>query len=220
MTLRRARRIKDMMLIIFACEAVVFTVSLFVRAGLFPMPPTVELPLGGLNQIAVDARERIYCSSDAYARIFIYNTQGEYQTSIYTTSVLGSNKFAIDRQGYVHTGLEQGDIHRIYNRSGEMIAREEHYAPVECEHYMISNETVETEASVDYAIGAWSWLYPTVVRVDQGRDREVVVSQPLYLWIVKMPVPVMPIGALSLFAAGYFANRIARRARYKYMNSE
>jgi hypothetical protein len=163
-----------------------------------------DMPLGSIDAIAVDKRGQVYTHSQVTDCIRVYTERGEY--------IRG---FSVPRGGF-----RIGDDHTIrmytaqnvisYTLDGVIIGKERYVRATHQTELQDrpSNEVMDTAGNT-YRIMPWSAVWPRVEMISVDGRREVVISQPFWLWSIQWPCPafIYFFCGACLFWIGYFTGR-------------
>lgn len=156
----------------------------------------IELPLSRLNDIAVDSKDNIYCSSEAYNRVQIYDKNGKFIRGWFLNSGGGSFQIDIDERDQIHVGTARGKRHYIYDLNGRLVKQVE--SPGYYKELLNKNVSYcKDKQGHTYDIQPLSNIYPRVVKIAGPREKTTFISTPIYKWLFMAPFP-----AWILFAVG------------------
>jgi hypothetical protein len=80
-----------------------------------------EFPLGGLRGIAVDSSGRVYLALDAYQRIQVYDSQGNFVEGRLITAASGTFNIWIDAHDYLHAVIARKHLHQVFDLKGQLL---------------------------------------------------------------------------------------------------
>ncbi len=148
---------------------------------------TLQLPIGDPGYLAVDEQGRIFCLSNAYKRIQIYDKNGCFTGGWFTyTGVL-----VLDRKEETICILQYDDNNIRYRLNGKILEEwkeEGGYLktfPASGKRKMWYYKTSDGNI---YTLQG-SLLRVKIVKTSPNGERMVVVKEPLYLSLIKFPSP-------------------------------
>ena len=180
------RRVGGFLMILgFAGWFGAFVLAGFGVTGL--VPSHIELPLGVIDNIAVDDAGRVYCAAGPYARVQVYSAEGKFIRGIHSRSRGGGITYIeIDPEGLLHVATARNRWHYVFDRQGRLLSR------VQDEKYYdrLSEDKADAydKAGDRYKVSP-SVFWPRVLRIDPSGNAQTVVSTPILLWFIMMPLP-------------------------------
>jgi len=165
-------------------------------------PGSWELPLSRLDVVGIDSRGRIYTYSRWTHRIQVYSGSGRFVRA--WSAILGT--FRITRQDTIR-GLSGAAVY-TYSLDGRLLDKEKYNRYVHHEEFDENAEILDPAGNT-YRILPWPAVWPRVEKVSRAGVREVVISQPLWMWLIQVPVPVFfyALFGVALFWTCHFAER-------------
>ena len=183
-----------------------FGLSMCVNGFTFPLfPSTVELPSSRIHAIALDSQGRIYTYSQYTYRLQVYSPQGEF---IRGFSSHGLSACRIDSQGHLR-GVG-GNWVFTYTLDGDLLRKERYDPDVHGEEFYARGDERITDASGNtYGVMPWPMIWPRVEKVSSSGNRVIVISQPLWMWLIQSPFPVFVyiFCGIGLYWTWYFVER-------------
>ena len=180
---------------------IIYGAILFFGAGIIENAPShIELPLGGLDSLAVDSEENVYCSSGAYNRIQVYDSKGKFLRGLHIQ--MKAPRLYIDSENNLHVWSSYKE-YRKYNPKGEHLIEEsdtEFSAPPGGKYRFV--ESVQDNQGNIYRIPWYSALLSRVLKTTPSGETRVLISQPFYLWFIKMPLPAFLFGLIGILYLG------------------
>ena len=143
-------------------------------------PSTLELPISRLDTIALDQQGRIYTHSRFTMRVQVYTPEGQF---IRGFSVRAS-VFRIGPQQIIRT--QSGNKMFTYTLAGELVGEE----PFDRANYRKEFEDRPDDKVTDsdgnvYRVMSWPSYNPRVEKLSPNGDREVIISQPLWMGFIQ-----------------------------------
>jgi len=151
------------------------------------LAPDIELPLSGIDAIAVDQRGNLYCTSRGYMRIQVYDKEGSFIEGLYIPMSVFS--FHVDPDDCLHVWSNYKQ-YRKYNPDRQLAVQEENSTfPIPLEYGTGRVQEAKDVAGNTFEVGRWSWIWPYVTKTTPDGETRVLISQPLYLWLMRWPQP-------------------------------
>jgi hypothetical protein len=158
------------------------------------IPSGVQLPLSELSGPALDHAGNIYCISEAYGRLQVYDSNGRFVRS-WTVGLWGhAGTVHLDDRDRVHVYVSLHPAHYIYDTRGRLLRTER----------LSDDDTRPDGPSGPNAASGYEYvvrrpsIWPQVVKVGaDGRESVVVRPNPL-LWIFAGPFPAGLFVALAI----------------------
>ncbi len=152
--------------------------SVFGVEFLVKLPGDIELPLGGFSSIGINRQGHIYCVSDNYRRVQIYDGSGNFIRACEIPS--SDSELYIDSQGniYVWSDNHKG-VYWKYDNNGVKVAEGEDAKPPVSPDYngKYIEEVIDSNGNT-YKIASFSWLFPRVIKQTPSGERTEIVHQP------------------------------------------
>jgi hypothetical protein len=166
----------------------------------------LELPLGSPNGLAVDRERNIYVGSLTYQRIQVYGPDGRFQRSYYMGANTGGGDFffRVNGRDELEVYGYRGKLFCVFTSAG----LQSKVALPGLPSFSRNFDGVVGSDGAKYALNDYAWAVPRVVRTTPSGVRAVVVTQPWYLFLMKMPFPCWALGIGSLI--GLLLMRLTR----------
>lgn len=168
----------------------------FVRVRLFSSK--TQFPLGDIGGIAVDGKGRIYLTVQRYNRIQVYSNKGDFLQGWFIGLGGGDFNIWLEDDNQIHTISERTSTHKIFDLNGQIvkstkIRSDQEYMAL---HQKAGGLKEQDAYGNSYSILSPKW-FPKVVKLTPEGEQFVLIQDPLYLWLVKMPQPLWLIIALG-----------------------
>ena len=176
------------------------------------VPSHIELPLGVIDDIAVDDAGRVYCVAGPYARVQVYGAEGKFIRGIHSSSRGGGVTYIeIDPEGLLNIAIARKRWHYVFDQQGRMLSR------VQDERYydLLSGDKgqVYDKAGDRYKVSP-SVFWPRVLRIDPSGNAQTVVSTPILLWFIMMPLPAWFFALIGMVLID-LPDRLAKGRRHR-----
>lgn len=149
-----------------------------------------EFPLGHLKGIAVDDEGRIFCGSQYYSRVQVYDRNGKFLTGWFVDSSGGAFKLKLDKEGKLHIATVRNGFHYVYNSDGKLLKKlaneKEYYEKISTEEQQYKFQDNKGDV---YKISEASWLYPQIAKTNSHGENETIIRTPFLKWLVMAPFP-------------------------------
>lgn len=156
------------------------------------IPPYVQLPLSEISGPALDREGRIYCLSESYSRLQVYDHSGDFLRGWFVDTVGHAASIRLESDDSVHVYTATGAMHFAYDTSGRLLRREKlNHGDTRYD----DPSGPSTRSGYEYVVRHPS-IWPQVVKVGTDGRESVVVRPTLLLWIFAGPLPAW------LFLAG------------------
>jgi hypothetical protein len=163
-----------------------------------------EVPLSGISGIAHDDVGRTYVGTEDYSRIQVYSPNGKFLYGIDVGESTGEGlfEFRAEKDGTLDVyGFRTQSVTRYTWVAGRLT------------HVQLSDSWTgfgkarlelrpDSSGNVD-RVGRWAWLWPRIVRRTPAGEEVTLISQSLLLWLVKVPLPTMPLVIIPLAVLWY-----------------
>jgi hypothetical protein len=154
------------------------------------IPRYVEFPLGYMGSFAVDSDGRIYCGTQSYSRVQIYDSGGRFVASYYVD--VGGGRFELDideADRLVVVGGRTQD-RSLYDHDMVLLSRTPDPGGRIFKNLKQRGVIRYTDRhGVSYFSRDFFLLYPHIVAIGQSGESHVVVRTPIYLWPLMSPLP-------------------------------
>ena len=174
------------------------------------VPSSFEMPLGHLDDIAVDEYGNIYCALQFYSRVQVYDRDGRFLRGWPVNPPGGAFQIRAKTSGQIEITTVREDL-SVFTPEGQLIEYKEdvpgYWGEFEREADDYRRNQDGSTLSVKGPI-----YNRHVVRVPPSGETKTVICTPWYLWLFAGPMPVfllMPIGMLLIFV-GSSANKLTR----------
>ncbi len=156
----------------------------------------LRVPIGESGGIAVDTQGRIFCLSNSYNRIMVFDENGQFQTGWSFTmdgNLNASIQLIIDDNGYLHVendyykrfgkGSRRHVIrYNVYNPDGEFIEYSSKFADLKLQDTRLASDS---NGNV-YAVRR-SPFYSAITKTSPSGETTVLVTDPLLLKLISFP---------------------------------
>lgn len=177
------------------------------------VPGSFEIPLGRLRGIAVDTQGNIYCGSQFYERIQIYNPNGEF---LYGISIDTSGIFwiRINSDDYLEVAVARGHKKYIFNKNGKQISLYIN-APNYLEGFNKNEFTCyDPKRDITYQIRpilSMPFLGSNVIKNDVLGKETVIIRTPFSKWLFMGPFPSFFFVILSVIISVLFDQKFREK---------
>jgi len=165
-----------------------------------------RLPLGSLDAMAV-VKGQIYTHSRVTDRVQVYTGRGQFVRGFFVPRGI----VVVDDNERIRVWAGHDVI--SYTPDGALVGKERYDRDVHHkEFYPRRDRKMMDAAGNTYRMMPWSTVWPRVEKVSPGGKREVVISQPFWLWLIQVPFPafIYAFCGIGLYWTWYFVGR-----RYK-----
>ena len=189
----------------------------FVDRGYYPK---LEYPNTLRQGLCVDEFGNIFCGSQTYERIQMYDKDGTFVRGFSTDIERGSGyKFTFEiknKQLHIHvfgTRLKSKRLDReiVYSLDGTLLCTTD----IQSTGYASYNVENETRDSFGQEYVFKGFLFPRVIK-NAGENSSVIISTPFYWWLLQAPFPAFAIFFVSLLTSigfkGLFNKRKSRNS--------
>lgn len=153
------------------------------------IPGYVEFPLGDMGSFAVDSEGQIYCGTQFYSRVQIYDATGRFVTSHYVDVGTGPFQLNVNEDDNLVVVGARKQVRYIYDHEMSLLGQSpdpggrifKELAKRRAPRYRDRHGTSYT--SRDFLL-----LYPHIVKIDRSGESSVVVRTPFYLWPFMGPI--------------------------------
>lgn len=166
----------------------------FIGAGLIAMGATKyngELPLGDVQGFIVDTAGTIYIASGGYGIIQSYSPEGKFLRHWSARANGGSFNIGLNKQQHIVAYTVRNPRMLVFAPDGKLISESEMKSDIMAQG--ISNRSVEAN-NAHYELEGG--LFPRITRTTSSMI--TIVDQPLYLDLLKGPMPAWLLMALGL----------------------
>lgn len=160
------------------------------------IPSSVQLPLSEISGPALDHEGRIYCVSEAYSRLQVYDPDGRFLRSWFVHA--GGHRASVhvdaDNRVHVYVYVATGPTDYVYDTRGSLLQAEKlGYGDQRPDGPSGPN----IRSGYEYVVRRPS-IWPQVVKVGaDGRD-SVVIRPNLLLWVFAGPFPAWLFAAFAI----------------------
>ena len=189
---RLARWMRRLGIALTLCGAVGWFGAVLKCAGLFDLPGNIEVPLGDLEGIAVDADGNIYCGTPFWQRVQVYDQEGSFIRGWSVDAGGGMFRIRTDKDGYIHAATARGGMHYTYRPDGTLVSEAEE--PELLGTFQAYSIVADDGSRYDICSPN---LFPNIVKTDENGQSRRVVGPRWHLWLIQGPFP-----AFILFAVG------------------
>ena len=197
-----------------------FSGGFLVHLGLYKViPNSFEMPLGDLEEIAVDSDGNIYCSSQFYSRVQVYDTQGKFLHGIFINTG-GTFWIRINSNDQLEVAIARGDKLIRFDKNGKLLnssSRVPNYLDgfdKKSERYCYDEERDITYQIEPILLPSISLFGSHVIKKDSSGKETVIIKTPFLKWLFMGPFPAIFFGAfggISFFIADKkFRNLVLR----------
>lgn len=162
--------------------------------GIQMVSSKVEFPLGELEGITIDTEGKIYCVASFYSRLQIYDHNGHFLIGWFIPLPKGLFNIGMYKDKYLRFSADTGWSY-LYDQTGNLVkkSREKNYY----EQFGRSAQSeVQDSLGNIYRIKN-SVLFPRVVKITQSGKQTVLISDSLYMWLIKGPFPSLILATLT-----------------------
>lgn len=171
------------------------------------VPSHIELPLGHICDMAVDETGRIYCAAGPYARVQVYSAEGEFIRGIPSRSRGGGvTHIEIDSEGLLHIAISRKSWHYVFDQHGRVLRSFQD--PRYYDRLSGDKGQLCDKVGNRYKVSP-SVFWPRVLRIDPSGNAQTVVSTPIPLWFIMMPLPAWLFALMGMVLLG-LSDRLAK----------
>lgn len=153
------------------------------------VPGYVEFPLGYMGSFAVDSNSRIYCGTQFYGRVQIYDAAGRFVSSHYVEVGGGRFQLDVDDDDNLIVVGARNQVRYTYDHEMNLLSqRPDPGGRVFKELEKRRGPRYRDRHGTSYISRDLFLLYPHIVKIDRFGESRVVVRTPLYLWPLMGPV--------------------------------
>lgn len=149
------------------------------------VPSGVQLPLSELEGTALDHAGNIYCMSDAYSRLQVYDPHGRFLRGWFVGIVGHGGSVRLDDGDRVHIFAYMDRMHFVFDARGRLLKQEK--LSQDDKRYDDPSGP-STRFGYEYVV-RHPTIWPQVVKVGAHGQESVVVRPNLLLWIFAGPLP-------------------------------
>lgn len=151
---------------------------------------TQKLPLGGLEGVIIDNSGRIYCVSNFYGRVQVYDANGRFMYGLKVGTVQDIY-FDKDQNLMVQT---KGNILNVFNQQGIIISQSEN----EAEYGDLASKRINfDEFGNQYKIKS-PVLFPHITQITPGGKERIIVANSFWEWLLAGPLPAWLFFAMGI----------------------
>jgi hypothetical protein len=153
------------------------------------VPDWFELPLGDLRGIAVDSDGNIYCGTQYYSRVQVYDSEGNYIRGTFVDCCGGAFRIRISQNDGLEVATARNDKLYRFGKDGTLVT-EFSNVPQYFDEFGETGETQYRDQRHDttYRI-MWSPFGAYVVKRSASGEKRVIVRTPFYKWLFQGPNP-------------------------------
>ncbi len=141
------------------------------------LPAQWELPMGRLDNIAVDPQGNIYCHSRGSEWLQVYGPEGRFIRKFF----YDGGAFTIDENQNIRG--DYGQEIRTFDIEGNLLKQEPYLEMHSKEFRDALNGRAEDAFGNRYRIMPFSRIITRVEKIDPQGAGTVIVSQPLHIWL-------------------------------------
>ena len=152
-------------------------------------PDGFELPLGDLKGIAVDSDGNIYCGTQYYSRVQVYDSEGHYIRGTFVDSAGGAFRIRINQNDELEVATARNDKLYRFGKDGTLVNELS-----DVHHYygefgeMGETQCYDGRQNTTYRI-RWSPLGSYIDKKGVSGKTKVIVRIPFYKWLFQGPYP-------------------------------
>lgn len=182
-------------LILFFLGLLGLIIGLFSLDNREEQPRTPQkFPLGGVKGIAVDDSGRIYCGSNFYGQVQVYDSNGRF---LYALKVGRVQDIYFDENQNLMVQTLNDSLY-IFNQHGILISKGKHEAE-DGDH--LGKRVNYDEFGNQYRIKSGE-LFPQIILIKPNGKEKVIIANSFWEWWLAGPIPALPfflMGFLILF---------------------
>lgn len=187
-----------------------------VSAGLGLNLKNTEFPLGNPGGLAIDSRGRIYLGLQAYGRVQLYSGEGRFIRG-FLVPTDGVINIWVDENDALHADLSR--VYQIFDSGGRLLRSER---IVLADHGIrLSRKapgTMQSDTSGNtYELRDREW-FPKVVKTTSDGREELVIQNPIHLWIMGSPQPALTVAAVGMLVVA-ISYIVAKKAKLAFCST-
>jgi len=162
-----------------------WAMSSFACMGLLPMyaPATWELPLSVASNVVVDGAGEIYCGTQAYAQVQVYDKYGAFQRR-WGVKGGGPGRLELTSDGLLRVCEGRGRYVATYELNGSLVSREEARRAG-----VATCSGTQSPSFPRYEMRGSMFLPGHVVRIEENGSEVDVVPARMYWYLFQAPFP-------------------------------
>jgi hypothetical protein len=155
--------------------------------GVEGVSSNIHFPLGKPRYLALDENGNIYCFSDLYNRLQIYDKTGQFIRGWF----LPSNNFLfVDPNDETLNVITSEDSHLVYDMYGNLI----NTLKEEKGYYRLNYLSYAKKEARDSQTNTYKFesvIFSTkITKISPDGKKTTVISEPLLMWLLRTPFPV------------------------------
>ena len=201
-----------------------FVGGLLVQMRLYKViPDSFEMPLGSLSGIAVDSEGKIYCGSQFYARVQVYDTEGKFLHGMSLNTSGGMFWIRINSNDQLEVAALRGEQLIRFDKNGKLLSSRSGVPNFsdgfdkESGYYCY-----DEQRDITYRIESILLPLPEyisifglhVIKKDSSGKETVIIKTPFLKWLFMGPFPALFFVVFgtysSIIANKKFRNRLFR----------
>lgn len=192
-------------IVFFSLFVFCFTCNIASQVGIKMNSVSIRFPLGGKNSFDVGEDGSIYCSSQAYSRVQVFDSLGEFQRGWFVPISKGTFNLKYSKDGLIKIYHVSGKLHRVFDTSGNDI--ELSYVESE-DQESDTNERTDAQGNIYKLVKAN--YFPQIIKIEPSGKRTVLVSDPFARWFLKGHLPVILFFILSFIFTVILVSQFAK----------
>ena len=198
--------------------------SLSLPSGL--IPDSFEMPLSGLEGLAVDSEGNIYCGVQYYSRFQVYNAQGKFLYGKCFNSGKGAFKIKINSNDDLEIMTYRGKRKYLFDKDGTLLSKSKYFSSYAVGFEQVDNfYCYDRKQKITYQIKpillpsiilAHSTLIAPfgshIVKIDSSGKETVIIKTPFYKWLFTGLFP-----AILFILIGGFVYSIIMGKKVKFL---
>ena len=151
----------------------------------------VQFPLTNLKGITIDSIGHIYLAIQAYGRIQIYNSEGNFIKGWFVDTEGGGLGIWIEDDDLLHVCTRVTGIHDIFDPNGQLLERRDITSPDENVRLFEKAAGLKEQDTFGntYIIKSPKWS-PHVIKTTPTGHQIVLVKGRYYFWLIRSPLGV------------------------------
>ena len=183
-----------------------------VKIGLYRViPDSFEMPLGSLSGIAVDSEGKIYCGSQFYSRVQVYDSEGKFLHGIFINTG-GMFLIRINSNDQLEVVIERGDKLIRFDKDGELVyssSADPNYSDgfdKKSGYYCYDEQRDITYLKKPILLPSIFLFGSHVIKKDSSGKETVIIETPFLKWLFMGAQPAFFFGVFGAIGS-FIANK-------------